>query len=253
MNKALILDLEGTLVSSGTPLPGSIELVDYMNKNNIPYCIITNTVSKTVDQMEQNIKDNGLNISKRCIINPMVVLNWFIKENGIKTYYFIGPDYLKELLIKSNVFEKTPEYVIFCDFEHINCNFELLNKMFQYIKNGSKIITTSYSNYYISKNEYKMDTGIFVKMYETLVGEKSIIMGKPSNMIYKIALDKLKMEPKDVITVGDDVLTDISGGKEMGIKTILIKTGKYKEGDEKTVEPDNVIRNLEEIKQIMKI
>jgi len=28
MNKTFILDLEGTLVSSGTPLPGSIEILE---------------------------------------------------------------------------------------------------------------------------------------------------------------------------------------------------------------------------------
>ncbi|GHU25837.1 haloacid dehalogenase [Spirochaetia bacterium] len=234
-------------------MPGSIELVDYMNKNNMPYCIITNTISRTVDQMEQKIKDSGLNILKDSIINPMLVLNNFIKENGIKTYYFIGPDYLKELLVKSNDFEKEPEYVVFCDFEHIDCDYELLNKIFQYIKNGSKIITTSYSNYYISKNEYRMDTGIFVKMYELLTNKKVVIIGKPSNMIYKMALNKLKMEPKDIITIGDDGLTDISGGKEIGIKTILVKTGKYKEGDEKTFKPDNVINSLEEISKIIEI
>jgi ribonucleotide monophosphatase NagD (HAD superfamily) len=75
MHKALILDLEGTLTSSGTVLPGSVELITFLNKNNVPYYIITNTVSKTAEQMEENLINIGINILKKHIINPISVLN----------------------------------------------------------------------------------------------------------------------------------------------------------------------------------
>jgi hypothetical protein len=110
--------------------------------------------------MGNSLNSIGFNVNKEYIINPIMVLNHFIKQNNVKTYYFIGPNYLKDLIIESNNFD-VPEYIIFCDFERIDCNYALLNKIFQYIKNGSKIITTSYSNYYISNKEYKLDTGIF--------------------------------------------------------------------------------------------
>jgi HAD superfamily hydrolase (TIGR01450 family) len=251
MDKAFIIDLEGTLVSSGTPLPGSIAFIDFLNNNNIPYCIITNTVSKTVKQMEENLKNNRINILQGHLVNPITVLNNYMVENNIQSYYFVGPEYLKELIIESNACKKTPEYIIFCDFEAINCNYELLNKIFQHIKNGSKMLATSYSNYYILKNEYKMDTGIFVKMYETLLNEKAVLMGKPSPLIYKMALNVLKTNPIDTIAVGDDVLTDIVGGKEIGIETILVKSGKYVKGDEEKNKPNIVINNLEEIIKLL--
>jgi len=201
--------------------------------------------------MEEILRNNGLYILQGHIINPITVLDFFLKENNIKSYYFIGNENLKKLIRESDIFEKIPEYVIFCDFENIDCNYDELNKIFQYIKGGSKIITTSYSNYYISKNEYKMDTGIFVKMYETLTNEKAEIIGKPSPMIYKKALNILKVKPNDIITIGDDVLTDIEGAKEIGMETILVKTGKYKEGDEEKYKPSKVVNNLEEIIKII--
>jgi HAD superfamily hydrolase (TIGR01450 family) len=251
MDKAFIIDLEGTLVSSGTPLPGSVAFIDILNSNSIPYYVITNTVSKTVEQMEENLRNNGLNILQGRIINPITVLNHYMMENEITSYYFVGPEYLKKLIRKSNDHVKNPEYIIFCDFENIECNYEKLNRIFQYIKVGSKMIAASYSNYYISKNEYKMDTGIFVKMYETLSNERAVIMGKPSSIIYRMALNMLKLKSNDTVAIGDDVLTDIAGGKELGIKTILIKSGKYIEGDEKKNNPDKVINNLKEMTELL--
>jgi HAD superfamily hydrolase (TIGR01458 family) len=251
MNNAFIIDLEGTLISNGIPLLGSVDLINILNINDIPYCLITNTVSKTVEQIEENLKNIGLNVLQGHILNPMTVLDYFIKENGIKSYYFVGPEYLKNLIKESVVFERIPDIIIFCDFENIDFNYSILNKIFQYIRGGSRIITTSYSDYYISKNEYKMDTGIFVKMYETLTNEKAEIMGKPSPMIYKMALNILKVKSTNVITIGDDVLTDIEGGKKLGMETILVKTGKYKEGDEEKYKPNKIIQNLAEIIKII--
>jgi HAD superfamily hydrolase (TIGR01458 family) len=245
MKKALIIDLEGTLISSGIALPGSVEFTHFIQEKNIPFNIVTNTVSKTVEQTVDNLNNLGFNILKEQIINPIKVLNNFIKTNGIKSFCFIGPEYLKNLIPKTNDYT-IPEYIIFCDFENIECSYSLFNRIFQYIKNGSKMLATSYSNYYISNNGYKMDTGIFVKMYETLCNEKAIITGKPSNMVYKMAINELKIDPEEIMTIGDDVLTDIIGGKELGIETTLVRTGKYKEGNENINKPDNIINNIKE-------
>jgi HAD superfamily hydrolase (TIGR01458 family) len=253
MNKALLLDLDGTLVNNWAPLEGSVELIDHLNKNDIPYFIVTNRVSKTIEQIEENLKSSGFNISKDHIINPIIALSKYIRDNGIKSFYFVGAEYQKDKLAKSNSFDKFPEYVILCDFENINCNYDLLNKIFQYIKDGSKIITTSYSNYYISGNEFKIDTGIFVKMYELLTDNKATIIGKPSTEILKIAISELKKEPNDIAIIGDDGFSDIGGGKQIGMKTILVKTGVYKEHDEEKYKPNLVINNLKEIDKIMEL
>jgi HAD superfamily hydrolase (TIGR01458 family) len=244
--EGLIIDLEGTLVSSGTPLSGSIKFINYLNRNDIKYCIVTNTISKTIEEWKIILDEIGFDIEKDKIINPIIVLNEYLKENNISKYYFIGPDNIK-MLLKESLEYDIPEYIIFCDFENIDLDYKLLNKIFQYIRNGSKMIATSYSNYYLSKDEYKMDTGIFVKMYETLTNEKAIIMGKPSQAIYKTALAKIGIEASNAIAIGDDALTDIIGGKEMGMKTILVKTGKYKNGDEEIYKTDRIVNNVLEI------
>jgi len=246
MEKGLIIDIEGTLLSSGKPLPGAIEFINYLNKQNINYHLVTNTVSKTVEKWELILNEIGLKINKNKIIYPLLAINDYLNANNIKTYYFLGPENMEKILKKTLEYN-IPEYIIFCDFENIILDYELFNKLFQYINNGAKIITTSYSDYYISNNEYKMDTGIFVKMYEILTNKNAIIIGKPSQIIYSIALKRMGMEANNVISIGDDGLTDIIGGNEMGMETVMVKTGKYKNGDEEKYKPKKVINNIMEI------
>jgi len=246
MEKGLIIDIEGTLLSSGKPLSGAIEFINYLNKQNINYHLVTNTVSKTVEKWELILNEIGLKINKNKIIYPLLALNDYLNVNNIKTYYFLGPENMEKILKKTLEYN-IPEYIIFCDFENIVLDYELFNKLFQYINNGAKIITTSYSDYYISNNEYKMDTGIFVKMYELLTNKNAIIIGKPSQIIYSITLKRMGMEANNVISIGDDGLTDIIGGNEMGMETVMVKTGKYKNGDEEKYKPKKVINNIMEI------
>ena len=124
MSKGFLIDLEGTLISSGTPLTGSIEFIDYLNKNNIGYYLMTNTVSKTIEDWEIILHNNGFHIEKEKIIYPIIVLNDYIIENNLKSYYFIGPDSIKNL-IRDSLDYDIPEHIIFCDFESIQMNYEL--------------------------------------------------------------------------------------------------------------------------------
>ena len=55
----------------------------------------------------------------------------------------------------------------------------------------------------------------------------SRVIGKPNRAYFELALDDLGLPAADVAMIGDDVHTDINGGHAAGLKTILVKTGRY--------------------------
>jgi HAD superfamily hydrolase (TIGR01458 family) len=245
--KGVIIDLEGTLIDGNEPLPGSIDFINTLSAKNIPFNIITNRVSKTPLQMAEMINGMGFSVSNQQIVNPFIVLNKYLQKHSIRSFYFVGPEYLEKQIEMNNVYCNNPEYVILCDFEYINCDYHLLNKIYNYIINGSEIIATSYSNYYYRNNEYRLDTGSFTKMYEMLSGKEAILMGKPSKEIFDCALKQMNVNKDEAIIIGDDILTDIDGGNKGGIKTVLVKTGKYKNGDEDKIKPNKIVNRINEI------
>lgn len=46
---------------------------------------------------------------------------------------------------------------------------------------------------------------------------------KPFKFGFKRALNQLNVEPKNVLMIGDQLLTDVQGAKKMGMKTVLVK------------------------------
>lgn len=246
--KGFIIDMEGTILHSGAEIPGSFDFLKKLTDNNIPFRVITNTVTRSTEEMAENIKSIGFDIPSSFILNPIKAVNYFLEERNTSSYFFAGPPAIRSQISIQPAFEGTPEYIILCDFEHITCSYDLFNQIYKYLLNGAKLLSTSYSDFYLSKDGPKIDTGSFTKMFEILGNQQATIFGKPSPALYEAALKQMGVEKEGVIAIGDDVLTDIKGAKEYGIISALVQTGKYKDGDEAKDTPDLLLHNLAEMK-----
>lgn len=72
---------------------------------------------------------------------------------------------------------------------------------------------------------------------------------KPHPFIFKQGLDNLKIEPEESIFIGDKLIEDIGGAKNIGMKTIL----KFKENRDYSapINPDATIKDLSELRQMI--
>ncbi|MHB2152808.1 HAD-IA family hydrolase [Calditrichota bacterium GD2] len=72
------------------------------------------------------------------------------------------------------------------------------------------------------------------------------MIGKPSARFFQLALDDLKLAGEEVLMIGDDVESDIMGAQRLGIRTCLVKTGKFRQQDvdRAEVKPDHIIESI---------
>ena len=66
-------------------------------------------------------------------------------------------------------------------------------------------------------------------------------------------LDDLKLNPNEVLMIGDDLHNDIYGAQKLKIKGILVKTGKYRSESIKDygIAPDGIIDSIGDIAKIL--
>ena len=85
----------------------------------------------------------------------------------------------------------------------------------------------------------------------TKAEQEAIVLGKPSAAYFAAALDALEYEPEQTWMVGDDIESDVAGATAFGLRTILVRTGKFREEalDEATVRPDGVIDSIAALPQ----
>lgn len=246
----IIIDLDGTLMDKGMATKGSREFIEYLKLKDVPFRVITNSVGRTQEELAKAVEEVGIEIDKSLFLNPIKALDRYLIDNEIKSYYFVGPKKIEDSLSVKSEFIDFPDYIILSGLEE--ADYDLLNKLFNYLKQGSKLLTMSRSEYYIAVDGLKLDTGAFTRMLEFHSENEAILFGKPSAELFLAALTGMKLDIKKVLVIGDDVLTDIKGAKEFGLHTVLVKSGKYQDGDETLEKPDIILNDLNELILLLK-
>ncbi|KAI1307597.1 Phospholysine phosphohistidine inorganic pyrophosphate phosphatase [Halotydeus destructor] len=109
----------------------------------------------------------------------------------------------------------------------------------------TKLISMGKGRYYQENGRLVMDLGAYATGLEYACDVRAIVIGKPSEQFYSSALDLLGgIEAQDAVMIGDDILGDVEGSQKMGMKGILVKTGKFRAGRDDQhprVKPDAVV------------
>ena len=98
-----------------------------------------------------------------------------------------------------------------------------------------------------------LDAGAFVAGLEYATGVEATVLGKPSPSYFAAALDALDAEPELTWLVTDDAEVDIPGASLFGIRTALVRTGKFRPEslESASVSPDIVVSSLAQFPSLL--
>jgi HAD superfamily hydrolase (TIGR01458 family) len=226
--KAILIDIAGTLVYGNKPIPGSIEIIPYLRKLGLKILFTTNTDSRTPTSIHRELVEMGFDILKEEIFSPIIALKEFLSRHKDKKIYFmLSKETRKEFdEYKEPIGDEIPHCIVVGDFRD-DWRLERLDKGFHYVVNGAQLLGTQGNRYFIDDHgDVLLDTGSFVHILAYAAQVEPRIFGKPSIKFFDMALKKLGTNASETIIIGDDLFTDIKGGKEAGLRTILVRTGK---------------------------
>jgi ribonucleotide monophosphatase NagD (HAD superfamily) len=88
-----------------------------------------------------------------------------------------------------------------------------------------------------------------VAAVEYAADREAVVVGKPSEAFFELALSDLGVKPAAAAMVGDDVEADVGGALEAGIAGVLVRTGKYREEDVRTsgIEPTATVDSIADV------
>lgn len=102
----------------------------------------------------------------------------------------------------------------------------------------------------IQKNKVKL---LQIAKYFAAIVYAREFAEKPSPVAYRALLKKLKIYPDRALTVEDNPFTDFKGAKKLGIKTVRVLTGEFKNvAANKSYQPDFIIKKLPDLLKIIK-
>ncbi len=120
---------------------------------------------------------------------------------------------------------------------------------------GAKLIAIHKNRFWQTEHGLQMDIGGFIDDLEYASGAKAMIIGKPSADFFQIALDDIGLSPDEVAIIGDDIDVDVGGGQQVGLKGILVKTGKYRQSyaEVSAVKPDLIIDSIMDLPSALRL
>ena len=249
--KAFLIDLDGTLYFKGEPCPGAIETVNYLRQEKYQLRFLTNTTAKTPKMLHAQMQALGFDIYEDEIFNATYACLQYLRSQSKNRCHFMVDDAVKAFFKEIPVDDDAPDFVVVGDYGE-GFDFHALNHAFRLLMNGSELIALQKGLYWFSSEGMFLDCGAFVTLLEAAAGKTAKVMGKPSRTFFKIALESLQCSPSEVIVVGDDITSDILGAQAMEMRSILVKTGKFKlsQLENPVAKPTWVLDNVSELIQL---
>ena len=246
-----LFDLNGVFYEDENIISGANETIDWLKKNSIPYKFISNNSTLSRKLFVEKLKKIGLkiNISEVITSNYAGVLT--IKKMGLKNCKLIMTEEAKLDYKKFQLQNKKIDAIVIGDIGE-KWSFSLMNELMNDVISGAEIIALHKGKYYQSQGKLKIDCGAFVAGLEYSTSKKAISIGKPKKSFFDLAA--FDLGTNKICIVGDDLHNDIKGGQKMGYKTILVKTGKYRQNifDKSKIKPDFCIPSIKELIKLFK-
>lgn len=238
----LLIDIAGTLEFKQKPIEGAPDTYRKLKAAGYKLKLLTNTDSKDPRTYIELLQDFGFPVTLEDIYTPIIALVDFIKTHPNSSFYILSTQqvfqFLKDMIIENEnkilhisqrkeiSLDFQPDYTVICDFSD-NWQVLHLDDAFRYISKGSKLIGSQGNRYYLDKKgNPRLDTGSFVEMIRSATSGTLLTLGKPNASYFLKAAESLQLQSHQVIVIGDDIESDIFGGQQAQMTTILVETGK---------------------------
>jgi HAD superfamily hydrolase (TIGR01458 family) len=246
----LLLDIDGVLAVSWEALPGAVDAMKRLRDGGIPFRLITNTTTKTRADLAGTLRKAGFDLTGEDIVTAVVATAGYLESAhpGAKVFVLSDGDASEDLAGLELVGVDDADVVVIGgaggDF-----TYETMNRIFRRLMEGASLVGMHRNLFWKTSDGWELDGGAYIAGLEEAADTVATICGKPEKAYFDSALAVLGVEADRAAMVGDDLVNDILGAQAAGLTGILVRTGKYREGDEDRDEgrPDHVVPSFADL------
>ena len=244
----LILDLDGVVWIGPEAVPGSVEAIAELRAHGIPLVFLTNDPFGSRAQYAERLTRLGIPADEREIVTSGSALASLMveREGAGKTTFAIGSASLKAELSSAGLqLVDGREAELVAVGGHKDFNYDELRIATQALRRGARLYAAGRDATFPMPDGPWPGTGSIVAALETAGGTQATSAGKPEPYIFELARSLLP-DSHRVAIVGDNLDSDIAGGKGAGLTTILVLTGTSSQADVATagIQPDVLLPDL---------
>ena len=246
--RGVLLDLEGTLYEAGVAVPGAAAAIERLSSLGIAHRFVTNTTSRPRSAISRELAAMGIPADPESIFTAPLAARDYLIGSGLTRCHLMVAEAVLEDFAGIEHTDDSPQAVVVGDVGE-GFSFERMNRVFRLLLEGAEFVTLARNRYYRGPGGLVLDQGPFVAALELASGRQALLAGKPSPRFFAPALAALGVSSSGAAIAGDDLEADVGGAMALGMRGILVRTGKFREAElaASAVRPDAILASIAEL------
>jgi phosphoglycolate/pyridoxal phosphate phosphatase family enzyme len=254
----VLFDLDGTVYLGDSLIPGAAEAIAALKARGVAVAYLSNKPIEPRSAYARKLTRLGIPTAPEEVVTSSFVLaRWLSQEAPGATLFVIGePPLLEELTGAGFRLTEDPARVdVVVAALDRGFDYRKLSIAMAALKLGARFVATNPDRTCPVAGGEIPDCAAVIGALEGCTGrEVEVVVGKPSPLMLKVALDRLGLGPDDCLIVGDRLETDVRMGRQAGIRTALVLTGVTRPGDlpgEPDTRPDVVLESVRDLPRLL--
>jgi len=229
---AILVDIDGVLHVSGEPISGAAEGVERLRADGHALRFVTNNTTRARAQLAEELRAIGVSIQPDEIETTPLAAGKLLA--GQRVFALVMDATRADLEGHVELVDSGVDAVLLGGADETEetgrvFSYSNLSRAFAELENGARLVCLHRNRWWQTSRGPLLDGGAFVAGLEYAAGVEAEVVGKPSRAYFEAALGELGAEPEGAVMVGDDIEADIGGGKALGMRAVLLRTGKFRE------------------------
>ncbi len=249
---AILLDVDGVLHVSGEAIPGAPEAVGALRAAGHRLRFVTNNTTRARAELAAELRSLGIELEENELATTPLAAGRLLAGSRVLalTMRAVRPDLARhvdlvdgraDVVLLGGADESDETQQVFA--------YPNLNRAFAALRDGARLVCLHKNRWWQTSRGPLLDAGAFVAGLEYAAGVEADVIGKPTAAYFEAALAELDAAPAETVMVGDDIDSDIGAAKRLGLRGVLVRTGKFRASSlaEAEVEPDAVLDSIADL------
>lgn len=233
---------------SGEPIPGAGDAVERLREAGHRLRFVSNTTVRSRAELVDELRGAGIGLDPDELQTTAAAAVRLLA--GKRVLALTMPAIVEDLEGIELVGEGADAVLVGGADESPESNsvFSYMNlaRAFAELQGGAELIALHKNRWWQTARGPLLDSGAFVAGLEFAAEIEATVIGKPSAAYFDAALEALDADAGMTWMVGDDIESDVAGAQRCGLRTVLVRTGKFRPDavDRSGVTPDGIVSSI---------
>ena len=237
---AILLDIDGVLQLSGEPIPGAPDALRRLREDGHALRLVTNNTTRARSRLVAELRSMGFELDEdevettplaagRLLAGQRVLALTMASVRADLERFVELADEGADVVLLGGADETDETERVFA--------WPNLNRAFAELQRGARLVCLHKNRWWQTGRGPLLDAGAYVAGLEYAARVEAEVVGKPSRPYFEAALGALAADASSTTMVGDDLEADVGGAKAIGMRGVLVRTGKFREEALATADP----------------